>query len=520
VIAFALLILWALLFLPNLRSNPNWYGDEGEWMDASWTLIQGHPRVDATVNDFLFPYPYPPLYLLINGALLKILGNDLLVGRALGAVTALGTAALLYWIGRRLRDRTFGFLCAAAFLVYPEAVVNYRWARGHTLCGLFVIASIGFLVRYVQEKRIRDVLLAGAMCSFAIATTYWSWSLAGAVVLTALFVNRKHAPAAALASVGYLILFLGGYGILHPGGFGYLKEQLDRLFLLANGTNPPSFLEELVLDARHLVGFLFATPTSASGGWIDLWLIAGTVGLVLVPAPRFRKWLILWLVAVAFAVVRRRGSTLSMFMYPATVFLPVLAIGVAGIVAYVADLSKSWSSSRWATWVPGLGMLGVYGAIAASGSFGHFRTKIDYWTQRSVADAEQAMGFVNANTTSEDFVVVPKQIYWLVRHEKKAMLAFCANYEGRPNEMVPVPIPREQFWFDCRWENAKFVVIAAGQDPDGTLYGFDAVCTGGLVQIRVALDAITSGPGRWPVAFKTDEYKVYANPKLAAASRR
>jgi len=29
------LVLWALLYLPNLRSNPNWYGDEGEWMDMS-----------------------------------------------------------------------------------------------------------------------------------------------------------------------------------------------------------------------------------------------------------------------------------------------------------------------------------------------------------------------------------------------------------------------------------------------------------------------------------------------------
>jgi len=276
-IAAGLLLLWALLYLPNLRSNPNWYGDEGEWMDASWTLAQGHPRVDATVNDFLFPYPYPPLYLAINGTLLKLFGNDLIVGRSLGAATALGIAALLVWIGRRLVDRSFGFLCAAAFLVYPEAVINFRWARGHTLCGLFVTASIGFLVRYVQEARLRDVLLAGAMCSLAIATTYWSWSLAGAVVLTALFVNRRHAAAAVLASLGYLALFLVGYGLLHDGGFPHLKEQLARLYLLANGNDPSPFFEELALDVRYLATFLFGTSTA--GGWPDLWLIVASVGI-------------------------------------------------------------------------------------------------------------------------------------------------------------------------------------------------------------------------------------------------
>lgn len=514
--AAGLLVLWALLYLPNLRSNPNWYGDEGEWMDASWTLAQGHPRVDATVNDFLFPYPYPPLYLAINGTLLRIFGNDLVVGRALGAAIALGVAVLLVWIGKRLVDRRFGFLCAAAFLVYPEAVVNFRWARGHTLCGLFVTASIGFLVRYVQEKRLRDVLLAGAMCSLAIATTYWSWSLALAVVGTALFVNRKHAPAALLVSLGYLILFLVGYGLVHDGGFGHLKEQLARLYLLANGTNPSPFFEELGLDLRYIATFLLATSTAS--GWPDLWLIAASAGVVLFPVPRFRKWLALWVVAVAFAVVRRRGTTLSTFMYPATVFMPLLALGTGGLVASVANLSRS-PSTRKLAWVTGLAMLGAFGVISMRGSLGHFRTKIDPWTQRSVADAEQAMAFVNAHTTPDDFVVVPKQIYWLVRDERKAMLAFCVNYEGQVNEMAPVLVPHDQFWFDCRWQNAKYAVIAAGQDAAG-LYGFDAVCTAGLPQIRAALDAIASGEGKWPVAFSTGEYKVFANPRFAGPSSR
>ena len=141
--AIVLVALWALLFLPNLRTNPNWYGDEGEWMEKSWTFIHGTARIGPIVDDFIFPYPYPPLYMIVNGALLRVFGNDIVVGRALGVVTALAAGALLFWIGTRLRDKQFGFLCAAAFLVYSEANVNFRWVRSHPMSGTWALASVG-----------------------------------------------------------------------------------------------------------------------------------------------------------------------------------------------------------------------------------------------------------------------------------------------------------------------------------------------------------------------------------------
>jgi hypothetical protein len=246
--AAGLLVLWALLYLPNLRSNPNWYGDEGEWMDASWTLAQGiraSTRRSTTSCSLIRIRPIcdqrnaPPRLRQRSRGRARARNGDRARNRGPPRLDR-----------EEAVDRRFGFLCAAAFLVY-QAVINFRWARGHTLCGLFVTASIGFLVRYVQEKRLRDVLLPALMCSLAIATTYWSWSLVPAVVVTALFVNRKHAPAALLVSLGYLILFLVGYGLVHDGGFGHLKEQLARLYLLANGMNPSPFFEELGLDLRQ-----------------------------------------------------------------------------------------------------------------------------------------------------------------------------------------------------------------------------------------------------------------------------
>ena len=58
-LAVGLVALWALLFLPNLRTSPNWYGDEGEWMEKCWQFIHGTTHIGPIVNDFIYPYPYP-----------------------------------------------------------------------------------------------------------------------------------------------------------------------------------------------------------------------------------------------------------------------------------------------------------------------------------------------------------------------------------------------------------------------------------------------------------------------------
>ena len=67
-----LLVLWAVLYLPNLRTSPNWYGDEGEWMEKCWQLANGHARNGPVSNDFVYPYPYPPLYMWITGFALRV----------------------------------------------------------------------------------------------------------------------------------------------------------------------------------------------------------------------------------------------------------------------------------------------------------------------------------------------------------------------------------------------------------------------------------------------------------------
>src|SRR5439155_1709015 len=75
----------------------------------------------------------------------------------------------------------------------------------------------------------------------------------------------------------------------------------------------------------------------------------------------------------------------------------------------------------------------------------------------------------------------PATIFWLVKTPRKSMLSHCQTIEGKTNGAWPVPIPHEMFWFDCRWQNAKYLVLASGADASGQQqWGIDLVYTLGV----------------------------------------
>jgi hypothetical protein len=560
-LAMAFVALWAFLFLPNVRTNPNWYGDEGDWMEKSWTFIHGTPRVGPVINDFVFPFPYPPLYMLINGMLLRVFGDDIGVSRALGAVTALGAAVILFWIGTRLRDRKFGFLCAAAFLVYGEANANFRWVRSHPMAGTLALASVGFLIRYVQEKRLRDIVWAGVMCSLATATNYFTYPLIGAVMITAAVVNpvatktpflqtlkrrAMRAGIAAAAAGAYGTLFVAWYSATR--GWGHLMTQVHLLKAVAGNEIQPTALGELERFAQNVWNLGFHTPTQGpplpwSGH--DWWLTVATVGFLFLPARnwRLRLWVPFWLLVLMYGVFKKLNNV-PMFFYPATIFLPLMAVGFAGVLAWIEELAKriaSWSGDTLATAVAIL-VLGGFGLQSAAGAWGHFHTRIDLWTQQSQPEAEAAMGFVNSHTTKDDFILAPKQVYWLAQSERRSLLTFCARYEGIANDMPTAVLEsHDAYWFDCRWQNAKYLVMASGVDTRGGRnlpMGIDLVYSSGLAGVPERVEALLNagwqpvyvgGSGKmaivdtrghkWPVVVN-GEYLVLANPRLAIAGQK
>jgi len=51
---------------------------DGEMLDVH----SREARVGPILDDFIFPYPHPPLQMVVNGGLLHVFGDDIVVGRA------------------------------------------------------------------------------------------------------------------------------------------------------------------------------------------------------------------------------------------------------------------------------------------------------------------------------------------------------------------------------------------------------------------------------------------------------
>ena len=229
----------------------------------------------------------------------------------------------------------------------------------------------------------------------------------------------------------------------------------------------------------------------------------------------------------------KKQDNVSWFFYPAMIFLPMLALGVGAALYQTGQgLARILQTDTLAARLgPGLLALILWGGATATGAWGHFNTLIDGFTQSSVPDAEAAMTFVNNHTTADDFVLVPKQIYWLVKQARRSMLSHCGPYIGHPNGAWPVAIPRTAYWFDCRWQNAKYVVIASGADRQGRAFGIDLNYTRGAAggqevvagMIAEHWPVVFPQPaqvvyppqlfGQWPVLLD-GEYLVLANPRL------
>ncbi len=127
-------------------------------------------------NPRWFPYGSLPLYLLksLQIVVSPVIHLDLvglsLAGRAVSAVADVGSVLMVFLLGRRLFERRTALL-AAGFTAL--AVVHIQLSHFYavdTVLTLFVLAAVFFMVRLVQDGRLRDSALAGGFVALALAT--------------------------------------------------------------------------------------------------------------------------------------------------------------------------------------------------------------------------------------------------------------------------------------------------------------------------------------------------------------
>ncbi len=185
----ALLLTFASLLIISWQRWTSTIADSGRELDLPWRLWQG----ELLYRDV--HYLYPPLAPYFNALLFRLFGPQLGVLQTSGVLCSLLLVWLCYRIARRLLTpsesaQAVGFVIVlCVFKPAGNLISPYSYAALYAL--LFALGALLCTLRYVENRRTRELYLAGLLIGLA-AITKQEFALAAAatVVISVFFLHR------------------------------------------------------------------------------------------------------------------------------------------------------------------------------------------------------------------------------------------------------------------------------------------------------------------------------------------
>src|SRR5664280_1961296 len=134
-LAAALTALAIYLRFAHLLETPGWDGDEGYNLSIASNLAQGRLQMYSFRYAFV---QHPPLFYLLAAGLMRLWTPGLLAVRALSAACGVLTIGAVGLLGARLGGRGIGIAAALFLLLWPQAVLQARWAYTYNLLALLL----------------------------------------------------------------------------------------------------------------------------------------------------------------------------------------------------------------------------------------------------------------------------------------------------------------------------------------------------------------------------------------------
>ena len=179
-----------------------------------------------------------------------------LAGRVEIALFGAASVLLVYLIGRRVLNPTFGLLAAFAAAVAPLHVWISQLIRTDVMTGFFALAAFWFCLEIVEKRRWRDYILAGVFTALATMTKYPGVVFALTIVAAHLLAVREwRNPRVHLKLVGSGVATIAAAFITSPFLFLDFQETLRDVAFEARPEHLSStgegFLLNLLWYIRH-----------------------------------------------------------------------------------------------------------------------------------------------------------------------------------------------------------------------------------------------------------------------------
>jgi len=477
-----ILTMWALLYLPHLRTSPGWYGDETLTHHTSRNLASGVASNFALWNTFWHPhYPYQAAYSLVNGVFARLAGGDIVGSRFFNTLLALCGGLFIYFVGRKSFGSLAALFAATMFLSYGQTIVHFRMSYAHNAAGLGLLIMTLYLLR--KAKSANDWK---AGLGLLVAAGSHPLSIHGA--LTGLLVRWRKPRAWLPLLVPSAICVVTSSAVIYMFFGSWLFEDLAHLkdTFTARGEQDGG-------GSRAFLNFF----AFVSQDWFHIGVF---VGLLLCLWLRRMAAPVVGLL-VLFLLVRNRQN-LVVFYYQAIVILPVLCLGWAGVWRFCETRVRRIAPRVRRVVLVFYLLPALLCALALPASLsGTIRPRNFYWVTQSTDEVEAAAEWVNERTKAGDVVAGNANIAWLLKAETVPYLQMATWY-GLPTQGYENGNARERFRFDSSVENCKFAIVG----------DIDRRWTFGEPNVRSL--ALRMESEQWPTVWQGENYLILANPRF------
>lgn len=381
------------------------------WLDETGTVWLTGDGLGAAVDRSMRFQGGSPLYPAIAWAARTVGGGSEPALRLPSLLAMAAAAWMLARLGTRLFDREAGLAAAVVFVASSRIAYAAADARPYALAIAALVGAVLALVRWVDERRARDAVLAAALAAGTVAFHYlFALALVGPVLYAA-----RRVPARRLAPVAAAVAVFSAP--LAPS----LLSLFARRHTLSVGVPFPA---DRVLEALAPSIVVVAIAAGALALRATAWRPA--------PMARAQAWLLVpWAVippAALYAVTALTSTDLPFGRYHTSAF-PAIALAAGWAIR---GLAPARARTAAVIALVGLSVPLLFGRVVA-------RHSDENW--RGAARAVSAIAGADTPVLVNAGFVEASEPGWLDDPEKRAyLLSPLAAYPMRGR---PIPMPFE-----------------------------------------------------------------------------
>jgi 4-amino-4-deoxy-L-arabinose transferase-like glycosyltransferase len=509
-ILFAILVVAVILRFIHLRTAPDWYMDEGEFIRFADNLSKGNFDI-LGVRDSLLLIGRLPMFLWVLAATFKVFGTDILVLRSLTALCSVAIIVIVYVFVRQALGRKAAIYSALLLAIMPEYIYYNRMGFTYNWTSLWMLFSLFAVWKYLQQDHRRWLVIACLSAGVALASDYLGVISVLVIILVLILFHPRNLKYAFLMGLPVIISIVPGF--LHSPGFT-LHDLLIPFSMAKHGEGGIGYQLSLMLQA-YPVMFL-RQP----------WIVLGIVGLFLLPDQRLKGLILLQLCGMLVLISFSRDLS-AHYLLP---IWPLVIIGLGHFmektVTFFFTTVKSLIvnlkiAPQWLDNGPFKSILGSIGSTVLVFCFvflpvsymiildskGFLIEPINpsivlsqvVWESLYIPadDAQDIAKKISENLSPEDIVIAPSTIYWMLPSKAvdfRSVYAYELAKKGLGNSAISL----DRYIENISMSNAKYVVL-----HDASLYsGIDSP------EISSSLKEISD----WPILIDRRGVQLFCNP--------